>query len=249
MKDFQDHFSQHAQDYQKYRPVYPEDLYRYLASQSKNHTLAWDCATGNGQAAHALVSYFSKIIATDASKKQIDSAVQHEKIEYRVARAEDSGLQAASIDLITVAQAIHWFDHACFYKEVKRVLKPSGLIAVWVYGLHQVNAQLDSVIHRYYADVLGSYWPPERQFVDEKLNTLPFPFKEINTPHFFIETKWSFDEFLGYLSTWSAAQKYREATGQNPIEKVHALMSQAWGGPQARKNFRWPIYLRVGRLF
>ena len=165
---FQDHFSKRSGTYAKYRPDYPQALYEFILAHVKETELAWDCATGNGQVAVALARHFKKVIATDASQNQIAHAIPHPRVEYRVSAAEDSGLNDHGTDLITVAQALHWFDFDAFYKEVKRVGKPGSLIAVWTYGLLTTETEADQVIQHFYYDIIGKYWPPERQYVDQK---------------------------------------------------------------------------------
>ena len=175
---FKDLFSAQASTYQKFRPQYPEELFTYLAGTVGAHDRVWDCGTGNGQAARALAKHFKSVIATDASQGQIDSAVAHPSVEYRVAPAEGSGLPAASVDLITVAQALHWFDLDPFYAEVNRVLKPGGRIAVWCYGITKVHTAIDAIVEGFYSGTLNGYWDPARHFIDEEYRTIAFPFPE-----------------------------------------------------------------------
>jgi ubiquinone/menaquinone biosynthesis C-methylase UbiE len=156
---FKDHFSGHSGSYAEYRPRYPNSLFSFLSASCGNHRLAWDCATGNGQAALALTPYFERVIASDASEKQINEADKHPVIEYRVARAEASGLDEHSIDLITVAQAMHWFDIPAFMDEAKRVLVPGGILAIWSYERCQVNPDCDEAINELYLDIVNAYWP------------------------------------------------------------------------------------------
>src|SRR5215475_11590766 len=124
---FKDHFSRQAANYAKFRPRYRRELFDYLASIAPGRELAWDCGTGNGQAAVGLASVFDRVIATDASKKQIANAEPHNRVEYHVAPAENSGIPSGTIDLIMVAQALHWFDLDRFYGQAGRVLKPDGI--------------------------------------------------------------------------------------------------------------------------
>ena len=165
-RNFKDHFSANAEKYGKYRPDYPAELFEFLSSLTPGHDLAWDCATGSGQAARGLVKYFHNIIATDASEQQIENAIRHEKILYQVALAHKTSLQTKTIDLITVAQALHWFDLERFYKEADRVLKQNGIIAVWTYNLLTISPGIDKIIKSFYYSVVGEFWPPERKFVE-----------------------------------------------------------------------------------
>ena len=244
---FPDHFSQQASDYARYRPLYPAKLYEYLASLTPEHDRAWDVGTGNGQAALGLARHYRSIVATDPSEQQIALATPHERVTYRVATAEHSGIEDRSIDLVTVAQAVHWFDLDRFYMEVKRVLKPHGVLAVWCYNLTMITPEVDRVMESYYHDVLGEFWPPQIRWVDEHYQTLPFPFDEIAAPDFALEAVWSLSDLFGYLSSWSAAQKYQAARGLDPLDTKRAEFQAAWGAKTDRV-VRWPLYLRVGKF-
>ena len=175
---FKDHFSKQAADYAIFRPGYPQELFTYLGTIAPSRQLAWDCGTGNGQAAVELASGFDRVIATDASEKQIANAEPHEHVEYRVAPAENSGIESETIDLIMVTQALHWFDLDRFYAEARRVLKPDGVLAASAYNLLRIEPAIDEIANRYYYEVVGPFWPPERQLV-ERFADLPFPFDEI----------------------------------------------------------------------
>lgn len=245
---FKDHFSHHAGDYARYRPDYPAALYEFLAKAAKQHELVWDCGTGSGQAALGLAEYFDRVIATDPSAEQIRNATRHEKISYVVAPAEQTEIPSHSVDLVTVAQAVHWFDLERFYHEARRVLKPNGMLAIWCYGLSRINPEVDKVVHHYYTNVVGSYWPPERRYIDEKYETLPFPFVELPTPEFHMKAEWDLNEFMGYLHTWSATQRFEKKNEQNPLDIVRRLLVKTWGKPQARQTVRWPLYLRIGKV-
>ena len=244
-----DHFSGHADRYEASRPTYPDALFGYLSSLCPHRQFAWDCATGNGQAAVVLARYFSTIIATDASQKQIDHARPHEKVQYRVAPADASTLANASVDLVTVAQALHWFDLPRFYTEVRRVARPDGLIAVWCYQLHTVTDEVDAIVERYYADVVGADWPPERRLVEEGYRTLAFPFDEIAPPPFQMVHRWDLRQVLGYVESWSATQRYRKRTGADPLDLIRGELATAWGDPEKTQDVTWPLNLRVGRVF
>lgn len=244
---FKDHFSSHAADYARYRPHYPAELYAALAARCEDHALAWDCGTGNGQAAVGLAAHFDRVVATDASAEQIAQAEPHPRVTYHVAPAPRSPLAGASADLVTVAQAIHWFDVDAFYAEVRRVLKPGGALAVWTYGLQRVAPEIDPLLDRFYRAIVGPYWPPERRHVDAAYRTLPFPFAEESLPVPPMTMDWTLDELLGYLGTWSASQRYLRATGEDPVAQIREDVAAAWGEPGAARRVTWPLYIRLGR--
>jgi ubiquinone/menaquinone biosynthesis C-methylase UbiE len=243
-----DHFSGHADRYEAFRPTYPDALFLYLSSLCTRHDLGWDCATGNGQAAVALAPYFSAIIATDASQKQIDHARPRANVQYRIAPADGAPLADASVDLVTVAQALHWFSLPRFYAEVLRVAKPDGLIAVWCYQLHNITPEIDAVVQRYYADIVGADWPPERRLVEEGYRTVAFPFDEIEPPTFQMVHSWDMHHVLGYLGSWSATQRYQKRTGADPLDLIRDELATAWGDPEKTRDVTWPLHLRVGRV-
>jgi SAM-dependent methyltransferase len=244
--DFKDHFSAQAAAYARYRPAYPASLFDFLASCCRDHGLAWDCGTGNGQAALGLALHFTRVVATDASATQVAHATPDPNVHYAVAPAEQAPLEAHTADLVTVAQAVHWFDLDGFYAEVGRVLKPGGVVALWTYGLFRVAPEVDAVVDRYYHDVVGPYWPPERQLVDDAYRTLPFPFAELTPPVLTLEAEWDFDMLFGYLGTWSAYQRYRQQQGADPRARIREALAAAWG-TAGQRQLRWPLYLRVGR--
>lgn len=245
--DFPDHFSAVAADYARFRPRYPADLLRYVAGLAPSRTLAWDCATGNGQAALGLAEFFDQVIATDASADQVAHAIPHAKVEYRVARAESSGLPSGSVDLVTVAQALHWFDLDVFYAEVRRVLGPRGVFAAWCYGRFEAdNPRVRAALDRFYHETVGPYWPAERRLVEEGYRSLPFPFEEISPPSFEMTADLPLTGLAGHLGTWSAVKRFREATGVDPLPELLKEFEAA--EPTGIYRVRWPISLRVGRL-
>ncbi|MBT8406295.1 MAG: class I SAM-dependent methyltransferase [Deltaproteobacteria bacterium] len=246
--DFKDYFSKQASAYTKFRPHYPTALFEYLATLVHSRQKAWDCATGSGQAALGLTPYFEQIIATDASERQIANAIEHSKIAYFVAPAEKPDIESASIDLIVVAQALHWFDLNRFYAEARRVSKPGGVLAAWSYSLLHIAPEIDSVLDKFYAEVVGPFWPPERKFVDDKYQSITFPFEELDVPQFKMESKWSLERLIGYLATWSAVQKFRDKHNTDPIEIVIKELRRAWGRPEDKKEIHWLINMRVGRI-
>ena len=243
---FKDHFSGHAADYARYRPHYPAELFSYLASIAPSRKVAWDCATGSGQAAVELARFFERVLATDASEKQIANAVPNERIDYRVAAAERSGLEANSVDLVTVAQALHWFDHPAFFAEVKRVLRPNGVLAVWCYNLFAIAPAIDELVEKFYRETVGPYWDFERGLVETGYRTIEFPFSEIAVPQFRMEAEWSFEQMLGYSRTWSATKGFIAARGFDPVDSLGEELAQIWPDGEATMLVRWPLSLRVG---
>lgn len=244
---FKDHFSDHAALYSRYRPVYPPALYRFLAQCAPTQNLAWDCATGNGQAALGLAEYFDKVVATDASAAQLEQSVLHLRVDYRVAAAEQAPFADHSVDLITVAQALHWFELEAFYREVQRVLKPGGVLAVWNYNLLHCEPAIDAILNHFYAETVGPWWPPERVYIENDYQAMSFPFQEEQDPGFAMETRWELEQLLGYLRTWSAVQRFQKDKGFDPVTLIEPELSAQWGAPQERRTLHWPLSLRWGR--
>ena len=220
-------------------------MFEYLGSVAPDRQLAWDCGTGNGQAAVGLASVFDRVIATDASEKQIANAESHQMVKYRVAPAENSGIGSKTIDLIMVAQALHWFDLDRFYAETRRVLKPDGVLAVSAYNLLHIEPAIDVVVNRYYDEVVGPFWPPERRLIEQFVD-LHFPFQEIDTPKFEMIASWALDHLVGYLRTWSSTQRFIAAKGEDPVKEISDELGSAWGIPEQTRNVSWPLTLRVG---
>lgn len=242
---FKDHFSSQAESYARYRPHYPAELYAYLASLPAARQLAWDCATGSGQAAVALAESFAQVIATDASPQQLQRARPHPRVHYQVASAESVPLADASVDLIGVAQALHWFDLDAFATEAARVLRPGGILAVWSYELAQIQPPVDAIVEHFYRDIVGPWWPPERTMVESGYADIQLPFCELDTPSFHMQADWTLPQLTGYLGSWSAVQRYRDANGDHPMEKVIEELTTAWGAPDQPLRVCWPLVLRV----
>jgi SAM-dependent methyltransferase len=247
---FKDHFSGHARDYATYRPGYPDDLIDFVAALPRRRGTAWDAGTGSGQAAVALAGRFDQVIGTDPSAQQVENADPHPRIEYRVATAEDSGLPDASVDLVAVAQAFHWFDFDRFFAEARRVLAPGGAVALWSYNLARVSPGVDAWIDHLAHGLLGSWWPPERRWVNEEYRTIPFPFPEVEAPVFHLYEDWDLERYLLYVRTWSAFKRYEKATGRDPIEESRQEIEAAWGEPAMSaipRTLAWPIFLRASQ--
>jgi Methylase involved in ubiquinone/menaquinone biosynthesis len=243
---FKDHFSAHARDYARYRPTYPGELFAWLSQIAPQHTYAWDCATGNGQAAVGLAAYFDSVIATDASSDQLRNAEPHPRIVYRIAPAERSGLKTGSIDLIAVAQALHWLDLPRFFAEANRVMRPAGVLAAWAYKVVRITPEIDRVIGDFYTRIVGPFWPPGRAIVEAGYATIDFPFEELNPPRFEMKACWTLSQLVGYLRTWSATQKYIAARKTDPLDHLEQVLLPLWRDHRTR-TIRWPLSLRVGR--
>lgn len=241
-----DNFSNQAGDYAKYRPAYPQQLYDFIGKLVAQKEAAWDCGTGNGQSAAALAAGFNKVYATDISAQQISHATQVANVFYSVQAAESTNFPNDNFDLITVAQAIHWFDFATFYREVNRVAKPGGILAVWGYSLLQVSPEIDKLIHDYHFNTLADYWDPERKYLDEGYSNIPFPFAKIDTPAFKIKLAWTLEELRGYLGTWSALQKFIRANGFSPLDSLINDINPFWDREAMEVIF--DIHLLVARI-
>lgn len=245
---FADHFSAAAAEYARFRPHYPPALFDWLGGIVRQRRVAWDCATGNGQAAVALAAHVDTVVATDGSAAQLAAATPHPRVGYACATAERSCLRSASVDLVTVAQALHWFDLDGFYAEVERVVVPDGVIAVWSYGPIAVDARIDPVLGELYHDTLGSWWPSERAHVDNGYRDLDFPFARIESPRLGMRERWSLGALLGYIGTWSAVRRYRQARGEEELERFAARLGAAWGDAARTRDVRWPLMVRAGRV-
>lgn len=245
---FKDHFSAHAGLYREARPHYPDALFDWLAAQAPARGLAWDAGCGNGQASVALAARFGHVHATDPSAKQIAAAEPRANIDYRVEPAEACSLADASADLVTVAQALHWFDQARFHAEVRRVLKPHGVFAAWTYADCSVDPAVDAAKNRLHVDLTGPYWPPERVHVEGGYRDLPFPYTPIAAPPFEMGAHWDLMQFLAYLRSWSATQRYLREQGEDPVALVEPELRTAWGEPVRLRAVRWHFHLRCGRL-
>ena len=246
MSGFKDHFSATAAEYARFRPNYPDALFRWLAIQCRHTGVCWDVATGSGQAATGLARHFASVVATDASASQLANAEAHPAIDYRCEPAERSTLADQSVDLITVAQALHWFDLPAFFAEARRVLRPDGVIAVWCYGRFAGDAQIDSLLAHYYQHIVGPFWPPERRWLEQGYDGIDWPFADIAAPAFELAADWTLPQLLGYLGTWSASRAYQQHHGRDPRELIAARLATAWG-EVGQRTIRWPLSLKVAR--
>ena len=247
MPRFADHFSARAAGYARFRPRYPDALLAWLAERAPARERAWDCAAGNGQASDALAGHFDLVVATEPSAAQVAAREPHARVRWVRATAEAVPLADRSVDLATVAQALHWLDRDAFYAEARRVLRPGGVLAVWSYGLLTVTPAVDAVVRELHEPVLGDYWPAGRWWVDAGYASLDFPFAELSPPPFAMQAGWTLPDLLGYLDTWSAARAYRERHGADPLDLVRDRLRDAWGGDE-RRTVRWPLAIRAGRV-
>ena len=246
-----DYFSRQSTVYQQFRPSYPRALFEFFESHLPTDAVVWDCASGNGQASVHYGDSVALVVATDQSDSQLAAAIAAPRVHYVQAMAEAAPLPDASVDLVTVAQALHWFDFDAFYAEVKRVLRPGGKVAAWTYSFLDVTAMLgadvDTVIRRFYHDVIGPYWPPERRWVDERYATLPFPFEPLDAPEIAIEVSWDLDGVMGYLGSWSAVQRYKDANGDDPLPALRRELEPLWAEGRVIGPVRWPLALKLGQ--
>lgn len=245
---FRDLFSRQSETYAATRPTYPDELFEFLATLVPARRLAWDCGTGNGQAARGLSRWFEKVIATDASRAQIGNAVAVPNVAYRVANAESSGLPPKSVDLVTVAQALHWFDIDRFYAEVRRVTVPGGILAVWSYGSPSAGADVEETLRRFEHEVVGRYWESGRRLVDEGYRTIPFPFPEFTVPRFELRREWTLSQLGGYLRSWSAVAKFVAERGEDPVAPLLEQIGKHWDSPESTRVVTWPLAVRAGRI-
>ena len=247
---FRDHFSVIARTYAAFRPTYPPELFAHLAALAQEHAVAWDCACGSGQATLGLVPWFERVVATDASAGQLAMAPPHPSVTYHVATAEASALRDGSVDIVTVAQALHWLDRPRFYAEVRRVARPGAVLAAWSYGtLAFDDRALDTLLGEFYQGTVGPYWPPERRLVDLGYRTVDFPFAPLPVPPIAMSVRWSLDELLGYLRSWSAVARYVAVHGRDPVADLDAPLAAAWGaGRDAKRTIDFPLAVRAGRV-
>ena len=248
MGGFKDHFSVTATGYAAHRPVYPRAVAEALAARSPGRGLAWDAGCGSGQLSLVLGEVFERVVATDASAAQIAAATPHTAVRYAVAPAEASGLPEGSVDCAVAAQAVHWFDLDAYYREVRRVARPGGLIALVTYAVLEVDSGIERVVDHFYRQTLEGHWPAERVLVEEGYRSLPFPFAPVDAPALALEHRWNAEQLLGYVGTWSAVQSLRKAGRGAEFDRFGDELRAAWGDPAMARLIRWPLSLRLGRV-
>jgi SAM-dependent methyltransferase len=242
-------YSAWAKLYSQARPKYPGALFEYLSGLCDQKKLAWDCATGNGQAARGLADHFERVIATDQSPQQLREAIQHPRIEYRVAPAEHSPLADQSIDLVTIATAIHWFDLDAFYQELRRVLRRGGVAAAWAYHVAHAESDLGESLWSFYRDIVGIYFPRRgADLVDNKYVGIRLPGSPIAAPQFWMEAEWDRNEVLAFVRSWSGTQAYIAKHGTDPSAALRQELDRVFVNERTKHSFRWPLYLKVSRL-
>lgn len=245
---FKDHFSTQAAGYARARPTYPPELFATLAALAPGKALAWDCGTGNGQAARGLAAHFERVVATEPSAAQLAQAVPHPRVTYQQSGETLTGVADTSVDLVTAAQAAHWFDRPAFYAEVRRVLRPGGVIALWSYGFCTITPAVDALVHKFYSQTVGPFWPPERVMVETGYRDFDFPFAEFSFPAVAMTHEWALDEFVEYLGTWSAVVRYRQANNVDPLLPLRVELAAAWGDAPQKRRIVWPLVGRIGRV-
>lgn len=243
---FADHFSAHAATYASFRPRYPIALFHWLALISPGTALAWDAGTGNGQVATGLVTRFARVVATDASADQIRLASMHARIDYHVTQYE-SGIADHAAQLVTVGQALHWFDADAFCREARRVLQPGGVLAAFAYVHSQVSPAVDLVVRQHHDVTLGHYWPPEHHWIHDEYRSIALPIDELVAPPFELREEWTLAQYTGFLRSWSGTQRLIAARGEEPIRAFERTLAEAWGVLD-RRTVTWPLLLRAGEI-
>lgn len=241
-------FDQGGAAYARFRPTYPPELAAFLAASATARRLAHDIGCGTGQFTALLAAHFERVVGSDPSADQIANAAPIDRVAFLCASASSIPAEDASVDLITAAQAAHWFDLPAFYAEVRRVASPGARIALITYGVPRLPEHLDGRFQRFYHEEIGPFWPPERALVDRGYADLPFPFEELAAPPFEIRVAWPLAAWLGYVGTWSAVRRAREAGQDARLEAFAAESAASWGAPETPQPIRWPVHVRLGRL-
>jgi SAM-dependent methyltransferase len=244
---FPDHFSAVAATYARYRPTYPARLFDWIASAAPARHAAWDCGAGSGQATLALAERFASVVGTDASAEQLSHAPLHPRITWRLAPAEASGLDPLSMDAVTIAQALHWFDLERFWPQVRGVLRPGGVVVAWSYGTpFLADTVITPILRDFHDNVVGPYWPVERGMVDMRYQTMDFPFERLIPPALDLRATWTLEQLTGYLRSWSATRRYIAKHGTDPVNAFTETLGDVWG--DGSREVIWPLTILAGRV-
>ncbi len=242
----EDHFSAIAPQYSRGRFGYPSGLFDFLSTLCREHDLAWDCATGNGQSATALAERFKRVVATDISSEMLARGMPHSKVAYRCEPAESSTLETGSVDLVTVAQALHWIEHERFWSELERVSKRAAIFSYWSYLWPSVGEEIDAWLSQF-RTLIGPHWPQKSRLVHREYRELAIPFSSIPSPGFEISASWRREDCVAHLESWSAVRYAREAGLCGPIEELFSKLEEAWPSDDTRR-VRWPLLMGVYRI-
>jgi Methyltransferase domain len=243
-----DHFSAVSAAYAAFRPRYPRELFEFIASIAPRHARAWDCGAGSGQATMDLAEWFDEVIATDVSAEQIERAPRKPKIAWLVTPAEATPLLAASVDLIAIAQALHWFDHSRFFAEVRRVASPNAAICAWTYSAARMEGPVGDALRRFTFETLADYWPPERRHVDEGYRSIPFPFERLAAPSLSLEERWTLGRLAGYMRSWSSTARFVAMHGEDPVLSFERELETLWPDADEPRPIIWPLTVLAGRV-
>ncbi|NKB89359.1 MAG: methyltransferase domain-containing protein [Acidobacteria bacterium] len=227
--------------YARYRPTYPNSLFDMLAEECPRRRVAWDCAAGSGQATQALVQRFERVVATDVNAAQLGAGSFGGGIPI-TSDAVAAPLRSHSVDLVIVAQALHWFAGPAFFAEVERVAT-GGKFAAWTYGLFSVHESVDPIIENLYANIVGPYWPAERRHIEANYSTIQFLLPKHRQEQLSMSVEWTASDAVAYLTTWSAVRRYRDATKQDPVAQIEATLRDAWG--TGSRTVAWPLSVHL----
>ena len=244
---FHDLFSGHAKLYSEVRPGYPTEIYDFIAANVNHTEIAWDCGSGNGQAATKLAEIFSQVFATDSSAKQIEHAILHNNVSYSVQPSENTNFPDSIFDCVTVAQAIHWYDLKKFYNELHRTLKPGGLLCVWGYTWFNISDDIDDIVEKTLISSLKEYWAPQTKLLQDGYKDLILPYEQITVPSFKIVVHWDLTQIISYLHSWSPMKSYGEKHGDKGMDLLFEGMIEAWGPKIKKRKISMPIYMKASR--